>query len=159
MCIGFGLYRVRQSVVEGSRGMKHPFIMGLAVILLLSGVAAGQDAGTADPRLSDPAFIKIRDEALAAAKCADRTNPVGVSTPKVRYPDALSRDRISGIAITEGIILPAGSLAYIRVLRTDHPEFGKAALEVLKQYRYKPGTCGGQPVPRFVTITHTFAVK
>jgi TonB family protein len=140
--------------------MKCAVVVGLVMLALLNvGVAAGQDSGTADARLSDPAFIKVRDEALAAAKCADRTNPVGVSTPKARYPDVLNRDRLPGTAITEGIILPDGNVAFTRVMRTNHPEFGKAALEALKQYRYKPGTCGGKPVPRFVTLTHTFSVR
>ena len=140
--------------------MKCSVVVGLAILMLLNiGVGAGQEVGTADARLSDPAFIKVRDEALAAARCADRTNPVGVSTPKARYPDALNRTRVSGTAITEGIILPDGNLAFTRVMRTNHPQFGKAALEALKQYRYKPGTCGGKPVPRFVTLTHTFSVQ
>jgi TonB family protein len=137
--------------------MTRSFTVGLAILAWLA-VAAGQDSGTVDSRLSDPAFIKVRDEAIAAAKCDDRTNPIGVSTPKVRYPDALNGSRMSGIAIIEAIIQPDGSVAFARVLRTDHPEFGKAALDVLKKYRYKPGTCGGKPVPRFVTITHRFSV-
>src|SRR5947209_5808030 len=138
--------------------MKHTVLVGFAMLVLLNvGVAAGQNTSTTDPRLADPAFIKVRDEALAASKCADRTNPAGVTTPKARYPDALSRDRVSGTALTESIILPDGKLAFTRVMRTDRPEFGKAALDVLKQYRYKPGTCDGKPVPRFVTITHTFS--
>ena len=141
-------------------------ILAIALIWGLLGALAPQpsarqpqNSATEDPRLSDPSFIKVRDEALAAATCADRTNPVGVSAPKAKYPKALIRSRIPGSAITEGIILPNGSVRYTRVMRTNDPAFGKAALEVLKKSRYKAGTCGGKPVPRFVTLTHTFSVQ
>src|SRR5947207_15041209 len=117
----------------GNKTMKNSMVVGFSMLVLTLGVAAGQDPATTDLRLADPAFIKVRDEALAAAKCADRTNPVGVSTPKAHYPDALNLNRLSGTAITEGIILPDGGLAFTRVMRTNQPEFGKAALEVLKQ--------------------------
>ena len=120
------------------------------------GVFAGQGSGTADPRLTDPAFVKARDEAQAGAKCADRTDPVAKSTPSPLYPEELKSERVWGTAIVEGIVLRDGCVAFARVMRASRPEFGSAALEALKQYRYKPGTCGGEPVPRFVTITHTF---
>ena len=138
--------------------MKRSVIVGLAVIVALPVcVSARQASGTADPRLSDPAFIKARDEALAAAKCPDRTEPVAITTPKAQYPAVLRGSGVSGTALTESIILPDGHLAFSRVMSTTSPEFGQAALEVLKRYRYKPGTCGGRPVPRFVTVTITFA--
>jgi TonB family protein len=140
--------------------VKHSLVVGLAMLAFGQiGVSAGQGSETADSRLSDPAFIRVRDEALTAAKCADRTDPVGKSTPKARYPNELKGDPVSGSAITEGIILPDGSVAFVRVMRATQPEFGKAALQVLKQHRYKPGTCGGKPVPRFVTFSHTFPVR
>jgi TonB family protein len=140
--------------------MRSSIIWALATVVLLPlDITSAQDTRNVDPRLSDPAFVKLRDDALAAGRCTDRTNPAGLSTPRARYPSALSRDRISGTAVTESIVLPNGSLAFTRIMRASHPEFGKAALEVLKQYRYKPGTCGGQPVPRMITVAHTFSVQ
>ena len=132
--------------------------MGLtAHALLIASMALGQDVASIDHRLSDPAFIKVRDEALDAAKCADRTKPVTLSTPTAQYPDALVKDRGQGTAITEGIILIDGSVKYTRVVRADNPDLGNAALEVLKNRRYKAATCSGKPVPAIVTMTHTFS--
>lgn len=138
-----------------------------AVLFLAISCAAGrtislaaprQDAA-ADPRLSDPEFIRLRDAAQASIRCADRVNPVAIETPRPRYPDALVRAKISGTAITEGIILVNGTLKYTRLLRATEPEFGKSALAVLSKYRYKPATCGGSPVPTMTSQVHTFSVK
>ena len=132
------------------------FVPGLLVLACCA--IAAQDAGT-DPRLSDPAFLKLRDEAVLATKCADRTNPVGVSTPKPKYPPALLGSHMAGTAVTEGIVSTDGKVDYARVMKTNDPEFGKAAMEVFKRYRFKPATCGGKPVPAFVSIMHTFSVQ
>ena len=140
--------------------MRNPVIVGLtALALLMASVAWGQDATTIDPRLSDPAFVKVRDEAIIAAKCVDRTSPVAISTPSARDPEALTRDRIEGTAITEGVILIDGSVKYTRVVKADSPALGNAALEILKQHRYKPAQCSGKPVPEIVTIHHTFSIR
>ena len=75
--------------------MRNRATVGLVVLaLLMPFVALAQDAAASDPRLSDPTFIKVRDEALIAAKCADRTNPVAVTTPRARNPRPLTRDRM-----------------------------------------------------------------
>ena len=45
--------------------MKCSVVVSLAILISLNiGVGAGQEVGTADARLSDPAFIKVRDEAV-----------------------------------------------------------------------------------------------
>jgi hypothetical protein len=64
--------------------MRKRLIVNLLMLTpLASSVVGAQIAGT-DPRLSDPAFIKVRDEARVAARCADRANPVPVSAPPPR---------------------------------------------------------------------------
>ena len=69
------------------------------------------------------------------------------------------RNRPPAVPVTQSMILSDGTIKYTRVLRTDHAEFGKAALAALESDRYKPGTCGGKPVPRFVTVVHTFKLQ
>jgi hypothetical protein len=138
--------------------MRNSTTVGLtALALLMSGMALGQDAATADPRLSDPAFIKVRDEAVAAAKCADRTKPELVSRPRPQELEALIR-RVHGAAIAEGIILFDGSVKYTRVVRADNPELGNAAVEVLKGSSYIAATCSGKLVPAIVTLTQNFSI-
>ena len=138
--------------------VNYSMILVLAVFGALH-VAAAANQASADPRLSDPAFAKARDDAAAAANCTNRVNPIATSTPKARYPDALKPSRKSGMALTESIVLTNGRVAFTRVMRADDPAFGKAAVEALNKYRYKPATCDGQPVPTFVTITHTFSAQ
>jgi hypothetical protein len=136
--------------------MRNLLILRLAVVMLLGVTITGaQDAGT-DPRLSDPDFIKIRDEARLAATCVDRKNPLPVSTPSAQYPDALKGSNLIGTAITEGVILTDGTVGYIRLMRASDPEFGKAAMDAFSRYRYKAATCSGKAVPSFVTLTHRF---
>jgi hypothetical protein len=65
----------------------------------------------------------------------------------------------AGTTITEGVILPDGTVEFIRLMKTDDPEFGKAAVEAFGRYRYKAATCGGEAVPSFVTVTHRFTAQ
>ena len=140
--------------------MRHCATVGLiALAILMPFVALGQDAPATDARLLDPAFTKVRNEAIIAATCGNRKNPVAMSTPSARNPEALTRDRLEGAATTEGVILIDGSVNYTRVVKADNPEVGKAALRVLKQHRYIPATCSGKRVPALLTMEHTFSLR
>ena len=135
-------------------------VLNLVVcIFFLSSTVIGQDVAPKDERLADPEFVRLRDEATAAAKCADRTNPVAVSTPPVPYPKELLGSRVQGSAIVEGLLLVDGTVKYTRVMKADAREFSRESLEVLKRYRYKPAMCGGVAVPSVVTIHHTFSIR
>jgi outer membrane biosynthesis protein TonB len=132
--------------------------LGMVIGLLIS-ASPGLGQQSADPRLSDPAFAQVREEALSSTKCSGRTNPIAVSTPHPKYPKALSRDHVKGMAITEGFILHDGKLKYTRVLKADRPEFGQASLDAIKKYRFKPALCGGKPVAAYIAFTHTFSLQ
>ena len=132
--------------------------LGVVIALAIS-ASPSQAQQSTDARLSDPAFAEVRQEALASTKCSGRTNPIAVSTPRPKYPKALSKDHVKGMAITEGYVLHDGKLKYTRVLKADRAEFGRASLDALKKYRYKPATCGGKPVAAYIAITHTYTLQ
>ena len=132
--------------------------LGVVIALAIS-ASPSQAQQSTDARLSDPAFAEVRQEALASTKCSGRTNPIAVSTPRPKYPKALSKDYVKGMAITEGYVLHDGKLKYTRVLKADRAEFGQASLDALKKYRYKPATCGGKPVAAYIAITHTYTLQ
>ena len=52
--------------------------LGMVIGLMIS-ASPGLGQQSADPRLSDPAFAQVREEALSSTKCSGRTNPIGVS--------------------------------------------------------------------------------
>ena len=106
----------------------------------------------------DAALLKLRDEALASAKCPDRKNPVQVKAPKAKYPTSLMKKKIQGQVVVEAIIPTDGRVTGARVMRSDHPDFSKETLRVLKEYRYKPATCSGVAVPTYITISQYFNV-
>ena len=139
--------------------------LSLSAIAIVSTLVAIRpaDAATApplpEPTPSDAAYAALRDSALASAKCADATGPVGTFEPQPQYGPALRRQRIRGVVILEGIILADGSIAYPRVLRADNPALIDPSLSAFRTYRYKPATCAGKRVPRFVTVTHTFRLQ
>ncbi|MGA7990476.1 MAG: energy transducer TonB [Thermoanaerobaculia bacterium] len=103
--------------------------------------------------------MALRDAALASAECPNATLPLAVFAPQPQYPSALRKQRIQGLVAVEGIILADGTVAYPRVIKADQPDLAPASLSVFKTYRYKPGTCSGKPVPRFVTVSHSFRLQ
>ena len=128
-------------------------------VLACRPAAAATATSFPEPTPADTAYAALRESALASEKCTDAVRPVETSAPQPQYSASLRQQRAQGLVVLEGIIRSDGTIAYPRVLRADHPALAVPSLSVFKTYRYKPGTCGGKGVPRFVTITHTYRLE
>jgi TonB family protein len=64
------------------------------------------------------------------------------------YPDGARRTGQSGQVDVFAIIETDGTLSHLQVieLRGPTPAFGEAAIQTLRQWRYKPSVCGGAPI-------------
>jgi hypothetical protein len=65
------------------------------------------------------------------------------------------RDFERGNVVIDAVVGTSGEVHFISVI-SGPPSLREPAVESLKQYRYKPATRGGQPVPAHVTITIHF---
>jgi TonB family protein len=73
------------------------------------------------------------------------------------YPAIAREANVSGVVILEIRIGSDGSVEDARVLRSI-PLLDQAALDAVKQWKFKPTLLNGQPVPIFMTTTINFAL-
>jgi periplasmic protein TonB len=91
----------------------------------------------------------------------------GVLTPtlihevKPQYTAPAMRAKIQGEVLLECVIQPDGTVGNIRVLRSLDSTFGldNEAIKAARQWRFRPGTRQGQPVPVLVTIQIAFTLR
>ena len=96
-----------------------------------------------------------------------RSGGPGVTTPTVitqirpRYTADAMRLRIQGSVWVECVVMPDGSVADARITRSLDSRFGldDEAIAAAKQWRFRPGTLNGKPVPVVVSIELMFSVR
>ncbi|MEO5819139.1 MAG: TonB family protein [Vicinamibacteraceae bacterium] len=91
----------------------------------------------------------------------------GVTAPRIVYqaspqytPEAM-RAKVQGVALLSGIVAIDGTLHDIRIARSLDGTFGldQEAIACVRQWRFRPGTRQGQPVPVSVTIEVAFNLR
>jgi TonB family protein len=87
------------------------------------------------------------------------TAPVAIEDPKPQYtPDALTA-RVEGAIRLECVVTADGTVSQGRVVRPLFPSLDDAALRTLSEWKFKPGTRDGKPVPVRVEIEMTFSLR
>lgn len=86
---------------------------------------------------------------MVAASQLVRTNPV--------YPPLARQARIQGAVVLHAIIDKDGNVSELQVI-SGHPLLVQAALDAVKQWRYKPTLLNGDPVEVDTTITVNFTM-
>ena len=100
------------------------------------------------PKPATPARIKQGGN-VTAASIITQTRPV--------YPALARQARIQGNVVLHAIIDKEGKVAQLEVV-SGHPLLVQAALDAVKQWRYKPTQLNGDPVEVDTTITVTFTM-
>ena len=72
---------------------------------------------------------------------------------------SVRKARLQGIVILEAIITKDGNVESVRVLRGINPLLDNAAMRAVQQWKYKPATFNGRPVPVYLTVTVTFKLQ
>ncbi len=110
----------------------------------LGGQLGGQLGGTGD------APVRVGGNVKA---------PVIVTRVEPVYPEAARRARIQGIVIIEAIIDRQGNVTEVRMLKTLPFGLDQSAMNAVKQWKFKPGTLNGQPVPVYYNLTVNFRIE
>jgi periplasmic protein TonB len=89
------------------------------------------------------------------------TNPVVLREVRPAYTSDAMRARVQGAVFVECIVRPDGSVGDARVLRSLDSMFGLdlEAIKAARQWRFRPGTRLGEPVPVVVTIELDFTLR
>jgi protein TonB len=72
------------------------------------------------------------------------------------YPPLAKQARIQGVVLLEAVINKEGSIDNLRVI-SGHPLLTQAAIDAVRQWRYKPTLLNNEPVEVVTTITVNFA--
>ena len=75
------------------------------------------------------------------------------------YPEAHKEAGEQAVVQLEIHIDPYGEVTRVRVTRSGGPEFDRAALEAVWQFRFEPGYAGPIPVPVAITYDYVFAIE
>lgn len=84
--------------------------------------------------------------------------PLPDTQKKPRYPEAARRLRLQASVLLQVFVREDGSVGEVTVLRCTRPRVGfeEAALDAVRQWRYRPATAGGRPVATTVTVKVDF---
>ena len=74
------------------------------------------------------------------------------------YPPLAQQARVQGVVVLTALIDKRGNVEHLQVV-SGHPLLAPAAIEAVKQWRYKPFLVSGQPVEVETTVTITFHVR
>ena len=89
------------------------------------------------------------------------TLPSIIREVKPQYTSDAMRAKVQGTVLLECVVNPDGSVGDVQVVRSLDSTFGldTEAIKAAKQWKFRPGTRMGQPVPVLVTIELTFTLR
>jgi protein TonB len=111
---------------------------------VLEGIVGGLPVAPVAPEPPQPARLDFRSEEATPIR---KVNP--------DYPELAIRARAQGLVILEVLVSEDGTPQTCKVLRS-LPMLESAAIDAVKQWRWKPYTINGEGVPFWVTVTVTF---
>jgi periplasmic protein TonB len=115
---------------------------------VLGGVIGGAGGAPPPPK---PTQTRIRQGgAVTAASLINRVQPV--------YPPLARQTRVSGTVRLHAIISKDGSVQQLEVM-SGHPLLVQAALDAVRQWRYRPTLLNGEPVEVDTTIDVIFSLN
>ncbi len=117
----------------------------------MGGVIGGVIGGMGGPAPPRPAQSRIKQGGnVTAASLINRVQPV--------YPPLARQTRISGTVRLHAIIGKDGSIQQLEVM-SGHPLLQQAALDAVRQWRYRPTLLNGEPVEVDTTIDVIFSLN
>ncbi len=88
----------------------------------------------------------------------DVTVPLALTRVDPRYPETARRAGLQGTVTIECVIAADGHVRDPRVFRSAHPILDQAAIESVKQWRFRPATLNGSPVAVWFYLTVNFTL-
>jgi protein TonB len=85
--------------------------------------------------------------------------PVAIYKPACLYPPEARRNRVEGVVILLLVVRRDGTVGPIRVVRSVDRTLDQAAIECVRQWRFRPGTLRGQPVDALFSLTIAYSIQ
>ena len=123
-----------------------------AVGLALISKAHDPEYGLEMARRAQAAFPEASAEVRAAQQLGGEVKiPELVHSVKPKYPFGQRLKGGQGLVFVALVVETDGSVSEVRDLTGVAPVFAQAAIEAVKEFKFRPGTVGGKPV-RFVNV-------
>ena len=120
---------------------------------VIGGIISSSSSLAAVPRLSQPAPAVQRVRVSQGV-----TKGLLIYRVEPPYPPLAKQARIQGVVVMTALIDKGGNVQHLQVV-SGHPLLAPAAIEAVKQWRYKPFLLNGQPVEVETTVTVNFHVR
>ena len=104
--------------------------------------------GTAVPKVATPKRVRV-SQGVSEGLLVHKVTPT--------YPPLAKSARVQGSVVLQASIGKDGSIQNLKVV-SGHPMLSAAALEAVKQWKYKPYFLNGQAVDVDTTITVNFTL-
>jgi TonB family protein len=89
----------------------------------------------------------------------------GITPPVVEkrvdpvYPEEYRRARVAGLVVLEAAVSQAGTVENVGIIKSLAPGLDMAAVNAVRQWRFKPAMKDGKPVPVLFNLTIQFSLK
>jgi len=113
---------------------------------VVGGVMSG--IGTAVPKVATPKRVRV-SQGVSEGLLVHKVTP--------QYPPIAKSARVQGAVVLQASIGKDGTIQNLKVV-SGHPMLSQAAIEAVKQWKYKPYFLNGQPVDVDTTITLNFTL-
>jgi protein TonB len=120
---------------------------------VIGGIISASSSLAAAPALSKPvpAVQRVRiSQGVTQGLLIFRIEPT--------YPPLAQQARIQGVVVMTALIDKGGNVQRLQVV-SGHPLLAPAAIEAVKQWRYKPFVLNGQPLEVETTVTVNFHLR
>lgn len=102
------------------------------------------------PKVAAPTRVRVSSGVTAGMKVHDL---------QPQYPQMAKIARVQGPVVLAAVIGKDGAIQNLRVVSTASPLLNQAALDAVKQWRYRPYILNGEPVEVDTTITVNFTLS
>jgi len=116
-----------------------------------SGIPGGTGDGEAGPGVEhglDPVEVT-----------GDMARPVLLVKVEPSYPLVARRAGLSGRVTVRAVIAEDGRVESVEVFASTNPLFNEAAVDAVRQWRYRPALMGGRPVRVYLSVVVDFLVR
>jgi periplasmic protein TonB len=135
--------------------MKRQLLFAALTIALLTALVfaqptqGGSDAPQQQPTSPHPLRVRV-SQGVAQGLLIKRVEP--------QYPDDAKQARIQGMVVLQALIDKNGDVEKLTLV-SGHPTLAPAAIEAVKQWKYKPYLLNGEPVAMETQVLVSFRLS
>ena len=146
---GFRTQRLSVNLGEGGAKLEN-------VTLQIAGLATNVEVTAQRPQPAVPTGAAPPPPPIRVGGDIAQANLI--YAPKPAYPPSVRAGGTEGAVLIQAVITVDGTVASPQAL-SGHPDLVTAALEAIKQWRYRPTLLNGVPIETFTTITINFSLS